>query len=271
MKTTNKESLTAKAVTAKQEGNKNLPPVDVIDNTTTKGKVTGKFTIVDDSAVTDSIEKQDKNKVFAEVTDYFCPVKFDSSTLENSLQPLVISGILSEDAKAKAIDTAKKEFLDKHADVIEKANNLSFAEVVAKLKENQTLYDKVLNVCNISEINEGDYLDANGKVKIYRASQCTDKEGNNRYSDATLTKEVNCKKFIQPLFVELREQTTSNVILSIRYAQSRRDATRKLFNQISEYNRILENVSECAKKAKENGFSLSQIVDAINKIFGENN
>lgn len=270
MKTTNKKSLDVKKSNVQtHEGNKNLPPVEVIDNTTTKGKVTGKFTIVDDSAVTDSIEKQDKNKVFAEVTDYFCPVRFDSSTLEENLQPLVNSGILSVDAMQKAIETAKKEFLDKHSDIIEKANNLSFAEVVSKLKENQTLYDKVLNVCNISEINESDYLE-NGKVKIYRANQCTDKEGNNRYSDATLTKEINGKKFAQPLFVELREQTTSNVILSIRYAQSRRDATRKLFNQISDYNRILENVSECAKKAKENGFSLSQVVEAINKIFGEN-
>ena len=262
---TKKEGLSVKNSNAQTN---NLPEVEIIDNTTTKGKVTGKFTIVDDSSVTDSIEKQDKNKVFAEVTDYFCPVRFDSSTLEANLQPLVDSGILSEDAMQKAIETAKKEFLEKHADVIEKANNLSFVEVVAKLKENQTLYDKVLNVCNISEISEGDYLE-NGKVLIYRANQCTDKEGRNRYSDATLTKEINGKKFVQPLFVELREQTTSNVILSIRYAQSRRDATRKLFNQISDYNKILVAVSECAKKAKENGFSLSQVVEAINKVFEE--
>ena len=38
----------------------NLPEVDIIDNSTTKGKVSGKFTLVDDAQVTDAIEKIDR-------------------------------------------------------------------------------------------------------------------------------------------------------------------------------------------------------------------
>lgn len=269
MKKTTKEGLEVNNSNNKptKESN-NLPSVEIPDSTTTKGKVTGKFTIVDDAAVTDSIEKPDKNKVFAEVTDFFCPVRFDSSRIEESLQPLVKSGILSEDAMISAIEKSKKEFLEANSETIEKANNLTFSQVVDKLKENNKLYQKVLQVCNISDIVESDYIEE-GKVKIYRACQCTDKDGNSRYSDATLTKEVNGKKFVQPLFVELREQTTANILLSIRYNQSKRDATRKLFNQISDYNKILVAVSECAKKAKENGFTYFQVIDAIKGIFND--
>lgn len=268
-KTTNEGLIVKDSNNQTTKESNNLPSVEIPDNTTTKGKVSAKFTIVNDSEVTDSIEKPDKNKVFADVSDYFCPIKFDTTQLENSLQPLVNSGILSEDAMISAIEKSKKEFFEANSEIIEKANNLTFSQVIDKLKENGKLYQKVLQVCNISDIVESEYINEEGKVKIYRANQCLDKEGNNRYMDVTLYKDVNGKRFSQSLFVELREQTTANILLSIRYNQSKRDATRKLFNQISEYNRILVNVTETAKKAKENGFSYSQVIDAIKGIFND--
>ena len=247
----------------------NLPEVEVMDATTTKGKVSSKFNLVETAKAEEAVEKIDKNKLFSyELADYFCPVKFDSSTLETNLQPLVNSGILSADAMTAAIEKAKKEFMEANSETIEKANNLSFADVLAKLQENQTLYKKVLTACNVSAIEEANYI-VNGKVCIYRANQCQDKDGGNRYEDVTLKKTENGKEFSVSLFAEYRDVTTANILLSIRYYQSKLDATKRLFNQISDYRRILVNVAETAKKAKDNGFSKEQVIAEIEKVFAE--
>lgn len=260
-----KESNTVASVNATN----NLPEVEVIDATTTKGKATAKFNLNDQTAAEEELLKVDKNKLFSvELSEYFCPVRFDSSTLEASLNPLVSSGILSEDAKTAAIEKAKKEFLEAHSEEIAAAQNLSFAEVVAKLKENETLYKKVLTACNVSELKESDYL-TEGKVMIYRANQCTDKEGNDRYTDATLSRTENGVNFSVSLFVEYREVTTANVLLSIRYRQSYLDAAKRLLNKVSDYKRILTSVFDAAKKAKENGFSLEQVTEQVTKVFEE--
>lgn len=244
----------------------NLPEVEVLDNTQTKGKVSGKFTLVDDAVATDAIEKLDKNKVFAEVSDYFCPVKFDDSALQAALTPLVESGIMSKETKAVTIADARKKFMEAHADEIDAANNLSFAEVLAKLQENKTLYQKVLNACKVSELKEENYI-VNGNVAIYRANQCQDKEGNNRYTDVTLTATENGVEFTSGLFVEYREVTTSNILLAIRYYSSKQDAQKRISNQLADYRRILTNVEMSIRKAKENRFSKDQISSILENVF----
>ena len=248
----------------------NLAPVQIDDATTTKGKATAKFNLNDQTEAEANLEKVDKNQLFSvELSDYFCPVKFDSSTLEANLQPLVNSGILSVDAMQKAIETAKKKYLEQHAEEISKAQNMCFAEVVAKLQENETLYKKVLTACNVSTLEESCYIDDNGKVLIYRANQCQDKEGNDRYQTATLKRTENGKEFSQPLFVELRDQNTTNILLAIRYYASKQNAAKSLLNKVTDYKRILTYVYESVKKAKENGFSLSQITEQVTKVFEE--
>lgn len=248
----------------------NLAPVQIDDATTTKGKATAKFNLNDQTEAEANLEKVDKNQLFSvELSDYFCPVKFDSSTLEANLQPLVNSGILSVDAMQKAIETAKKEYLEQHAEEIAKAQNMCFAEVVAKLQENETLYKKVLTACNVSTLEESCYIDDNGKVLIYRANQCQDKEGNDRYQTATLKRSENGKEFSQPLFVELRDQNTTNILLAIRYYASKQNAAKSLLNKVTDYKRILTYVFESVKKAKDNGFSLEQITEQVTKVFDE--
>lgn len=251
-------------VTASQTGN--LPEVEVIDATQTKGKVSGKFTLVDDAVATDAIERVDKNKLFAEVGDFFCPVKFDASELENALSPLVVSGIMSEETKSVTIADAKKKFLEAHADEIDAANKLSFAEVLAKLQENKTLYQKVLTACKVSELKESNYIE-NGKVAIFRANQCTDKEGKNRYTDVTLKAEENGVSFTANLFVEYRDITTANILLAIRYYSSKQEAQKKLSNQFADYRRILTNVETSILKAKENNFTKEQISAILEEVF----
>lgn len=250
----------------------NLAPVQIDDATTTKGKATAKFNLNDQTEAEANLEKVDKNQLFSvELSDYFCPVKFDSSTLEANLQPLVNSGILSVDAMQKAIETAKKEYLEQHAEEIAKAQNMCFAEVVAKLQENETLYRKVLTACNVSTLEESCYIDDNGKVLIYRANQCQDKEGNDRYQTATLKRTENGKEFSQPLFVELRDQNTTNILLAIRYYASKQNAAKSLLNKVTDYKRILTYVFESVKKAKDNGFSLEQVTEQVTKVFEESN
>lgn len=245
----------------------NLTTVNVTDNTTIKGGVSVKFTLNDQTAVEEKTEKLDKNKVFAEVSEFFCPVRFDSSNLEAGLAGLVASGLMSEDTKIKTIDAARKEFFNSHAAEIDASEKMSFAEVLAKLQTNQTLYKKVLAACNVQSLEMSNYIDANCNVMIYRASQCIAKDGNERYQVATLKRNENGKEFTQPLFVELREQTTANILLAIRYYSNKQNAAKTLLNKITEYKRVLTYVFEAAKKAKENGFSLEQVMNEVSKVF----
>lgn len=244
-----------------------LPEVDVIDNSQTKGKTSAKFNLNEQTDAEEQIEKIDKNQLFLEISDFFCPVKFDSSVLESSLSPLVESGIMSEDAKNKAIATAKAEFLNANKDVIEDANKLSFEEVLEKLQRNQTLYKKVLQVCKVQELIETNYI-IDGKVAIYRANQCLDNEGKPRYKDVTLKASENGVEFLANLFVEYREITTNNILLAIRYYNTKQEAQKKLFNQLTDYRRILSNVAESVRKAKENKFTKEQVLSIVNGIFG---
>lgn len=257
-----KENLKANA---NQVGN--LPEVDVLDNTQTKGKVSGKFNLNDISEVEEKTEKIDKNQLFSvELSDYFCPVKFDDSELQKALSPLVVSGIMTEETKAVTIADAKKKFLEAHSEELEAANNLSFAEVLAKLQENNVLYNKVLTACKVSELKESNYIE-NGKVAIFRANQCQDKEGNNRYTDVTLKAERNGVSFTANLFVEYRDITTNNILLAIRYYSSKQEAQKRLSNQLADYCRILTNVETSIMKAKENNFTKEQISEILEKVF----
>lgn len=245
----------------------NLPEVEVMDATTTKGKVSGNFNLVESAKAEEAIEKVDKNQLFSvELADYFCPVKFDDSELQKALTPLVESGIMTEETKAVTIADAKKKFMEANADKVEAANNLSFAEVLAKLQENKTLYKKVLAACKIAELNESNYIE-NGKVAIFRANQCQDKDGNNRYTDVTLKATENGVEFTANLFVEYRDITTSNILLAIRYYSSKQEAQKKLSNQLADYRRILTNVESSIIKAKENNFTKEQISAILEKVF----
>ena len=245
----------------------NLPEVDVMDATQTKGKVSGNFNLVESATAEEAIDKVDKNHLFSvEIANYFCPVKFDSSVLESSLTSLVESGIMSEETKAVAIADANKKFLEAHATEIEAANNLTFKEVLAKLQENKTLFQKVLTACKVSELKESNYIE-NGKVAIFRANQCTDKEGNNRYTDVTLKVIENNVEFTSNLFVEYRDVTTANILLAIRYYSSKQEAQRKLSNQIADYRKILSNVQTSVEKAMANGFTKEQILKVVEGCF----
>ena len=255
-----------KVCTSKVDGaNTDNVLVDVADSTTTKGKISSKFTIVDDSEVLDAFENPDKNKVFQSVNDYLCPVKFDDTKLVESLQPLVSSGILSEDAMFAAIAKAKKEYMEQNIEVIESAQNMTFSEVISKLKENKTLFSQMLSVCNVSEFVEERYVNENN-VLIYRGAQCFDKDGNERYGREIMKREINGKTFEEIVFVEKREITTANIILAIRYYASKQNALKRLANKVSDYKRLLENVLNSAAKAIENGFSKEQIINAINAL-----
>jgi len=244
-----------------------LPVVDIQDATQTRGKVSQKCNIQEQNETEEETEKVDKNQLFStELSLFFCPVCFDGSELEKNLSPLVASGILSEDAKNAAINKAKNEFLEAHKEEIEKAQNLDFSQVLAKLQSNETLYRRVLQACKVSELKESEYIE-DGKVKIYRAAQCQDKEGKDKYRDVTLTHEENGQKFQVSLFVEYREVTTSNILLAIRYNQSKQDAKKRLLNKVTDYRRILTAVYLSALKAAENGFTLEAAIEKVKDAF----
>lgn len=247
----------------------NLPEIEVNDNTQTKGKVSGNFNLNDQTEAEEEVTKIDKNQLFSvELKDFFSPVKFDDSEIRTNLQPLVNSGILSSDAMEKAILTAKSEFLEAHAEEIKAGNNLTFAEVLAKLEEDKVLYNKVLTACKVSSLEEANYI-SDGKVMLYRANQCTDKDGNNRYKDVTLKASENGVEFTAKLFVEYRDITTENILLSIRWYTSKLEAQKSILNQLSDYRRIGTNCKDQIKKAKDNKFTKEQVLAMVEEVFAE--
>ena len=250
-------------------GIEGLAAVPVVDNTQTKGKIAANYTAVNQAEAEAQSEKIDKNKLFAEIAEYLCPLRFDSAPIIEALQPLKEAGVLSEEAVAAAVEKSKRQFFEDNAAEIEAAEKLSFSEFVAKLQANTTLYKKLLQVCNIDEIDENKYF-SNGLVVIHRGAQCKDKDGNNRYHEQTLEAVENGVTFSVPLFAEYRdEMTVTNYLLSIRYYSNKQNAQKTLLNKIRDYKLILSNVAGAAKRAKENNFTLEQVLEAVGKVFGE--
>lgn len=243
-----------------------LAPVEVEDNTTTVGKVSTHYTTEDQAAAEVAAGKLDKNAVFAQVAEALCPVHFDATPLESSLKPLVDSGIMSEDVMQATISKARAEYLAAHAKEMEAAESMSFAEVVAKIEAAPGLLAKVLKVCNVDSLVESDYIQ-NGQCLIYRAAQSLDKDGSPRYDDGTLSKAVDGRTFTVPLYVERRPVSTSNMVLAIRYHQSLLDARRRLEFAISKHRAVLRDVEAAAAKAKEAGFTRTQVEAALAKVF----
>ena len=243
----------------------NLPEVEVIDETQTKGKVSENVSLTETAEKESKEESLKKNEVFAEVQKYFCPLFFDETAQREYLKNIP-SSILSDYAKEKAIQQSKKEFFDLHKEELEQAEKLSFADVSEKLKSNPELYKKVLSVCGVSELRQERYI-KDGKVLIYRGAQFTDKDGTNRYIESEISRTENGHVFTEKFWKEEREISTSNILLSIRFYSTYLDTLKRVSNKVSDYKRLLQNVSETAKRAKENGFTKEQIFAEIEKVF----
>lgn len=244
-----------------------LAPIAIEDATTTRGKVSAKYTLDDQAAAEEKVVgRQDKNQVFAQVTDAVSPVHFDADALVSSLKPIVESGIMSEDVMQATINKARAEFMAAHAAEIEAAESLPFGEIIAKIQAVPGLLAKVLKVCNVESLDESDYI-RGGQCLIYRAAQSFDKDGRPRYELANIVREVDGKAFTAELFCERRPISASNIVVAIRYHQSFLDAQRRLEFSISKHRAALKDVEAAALKAKEAGFSLEQIGAVLKKVF----
>lgn len=241
----------------------NLAAVEVFDNTTTKSvnlsgeKETANFVEISLS----------KNEIFAKLKAFFAPADliFNSSEIENQMQPLLTSGVISQAVLIAAVEKARKEFQEKNKESIAACENITFDDFLAKLKANEKLYTEVLNACKISEINESMIFDAEGNIVIYRGAQCTDKDGNARYAQdfCKITDKLG-KEHTATVYKELRsEHTVSNYIQAIRYYSTYADIRAKLLKEASACTLILDNAIFALKKAMEAGFSLEDITSAI--------
>ena len=243
-----------------------LAPVEMQTVPPARARVSTHYTLEDQAAAEAAAGKLDKNTVFARVSSALCPVHFDEEPLKSSLQPLVSSGIMSVEVMQATISRARAEYLQAHAAELEAAETLSFGEIVAKIKAVPGLYSQVLQVCNVDDLRETDYIQG-GAALIYRAAQSFDKEGRARYEDVGLIKETDGRTFAVALYCERRPVSTSNVVLAIRYRQSFLDARRRLEFSISKHRAALHDVEVAATKAKESGFTLSQIEGILKKVF----
>lgn len=243
------------------QGN-NLPPVEIEDNTTTKGdsRRGGEESTKMEKALS-------KNEVFAKLKTFFTPegCVFDDSKIVAGMQPLVDTGVLPESAMTVAIEKAKKEFDESNKEAFEAAEKISFNDFLNKLQANNKLYKQVCGVCNVSEISEGMVFDNNGNVVIYRGGQSEDKEGNARYAKGTVKKtSKNGQTFSENVYYEIpNENKVSNYIAAIRYYSFYLDALRKVTKACKEAEELLKYAVEAVKSALNAGFALEDIMSNL--------
>ena len=243
-----------------------LAPVEMQTVPPVRARVSTHYTLEDQAAAEEAAGKLDKNQVFTRVADALCPIHFDEEPLKSSLQPLVSSGIMSVEVMQATISRARAEFLQVHAAEIAAAESMNFDEIIAKIQAVPGLYSQVLQVCNVEDFRETDYTQG-GAALIYRAAQSFDKDGNPRFEECSLSKEVDGRTFSVPLYCERRPTTSSNIVAALRYHQSFLDARRRLEFSISKHRAALHDVEKAATKAKESGFTLSQIEGILKKVF----
>lgn len=237
----------------------NLAAVEVVDNTTTKSV---KF--LGEKETANSVELSlSKSEIFAKLKDFFAPADliFNSSEIENQMQPLLTSGVISQAVLITAIEKARKEFHEKNKETIAACENITFDDFLAKLKANEKLYKEVLNACKLTEIDESKVFDERGNVVIYRGAQCTDKEGNARYlQDFCKITDKLGKEHTATVYKELRsEHTVSNYIQAIRYYNNYSDVLARLTKESKGCESVLINATRAVQKALAAGFKLEDI------------
>lgn len=241
----------------------NLAAVEVVDNTTAKtAKCLG------EKETANSVEiSLSKNEIFAKLKNFFAPADliFNSSEIENQMQPLLTSGVISQAVLIAAIEKARKEFQEKNKESIAACENITFGDFLEKLKANEKLYTEVLNACKISEINESMVFDSEGNVVIYRGAQSTDKDGNARYiEDLCKVTDKLEKEHTEKIYKEIRTaKTVTNYIQAIRYYNTYTDICAKLVKKSKECTAPLELAVSSIHQAMAAGFSLEDITSAI--------
>lgn len=223
-----------------------------------RGKQTVKFNLVCEAEKEEKEEKLNKVQIFAAVKRYLCPVSFDSSKLENSLQALVDSGIMNVETKEKTLQIAEKQFFQEHEPEIEQYNKMNFDEIVTKLQKNQDLYKKVLSCCGIAELKKERYF-VGEKVVLYRTKQ----DENGSFSYCPISENSGSQKFTVDLFAEYRETTADNILFAIRYYSAKQEASKKLYNLVQDNTKKLTAVYSSSCKALESGFSIQDILNQV--------
>lgn len=237
----------------------NLTAVEIVDNTTTKGvKPSGEKETANDMEVSLS-----KNEIFAKLKDFFAPANliFVPSEIENQMQPLVTTGVISQAVLTAAIEKARKEFQERNKETIAACENITFLDFLEKLKANENLYKEVLSACKLSEIDETKVFDESGNVVIYRGAQSLDKDGNPRYvEDVCKIVDKLGKDHTATVYKELRaEHTVTNYIQAIRYYNTYSDVLTKLVKESKNCEDVLLNAANAIKKALAAGFKLEDI------------
>lgn len=237
--------------------------IEVTDDTTTKSvKPSGEKETANDLEASLS-----KNEVFAKLKDFFTPVDlvFDSSEIENQIQPLVTAGVISQAVLITAIEKARKEFQEKNKETIAACENISFSDFLERLKANEKLYNEVLNACKLSEIDESKVFDESGNIVVYRGAQSLDKDGKERYmSEVCKVTDKLGKDHTATVYKELRmDRNVTNYIQAIRYYSTYSDVRAKLVKEAKECGSVLNAAAKAIRKALETGFTLKDITDLL--------
>ena len=237
----------------------NLQPVEVVDNTTTRGvKPSSEKNTANDVEVSLS-----KNEIFAKLKYFFAPADliFNSSEIENQMRPLITAGVISQAVLITAIEKARKEFQEKNKESIAACENITFNDFLERLKANEKLYTEVLNACKLTEIDESKVFDESGNIVIYRGAQNVDKDGNARYiEDVCKIVDKLGKVHTATVYKEFRsEHTVSNYIQAIRYYNNYSDVLAKLTKESKGCESALTNAANAIKKAMGAGFKLEDI------------
>ena len=198
-----------------------------------------------------------KNEAFQALERELTGIRFDENAMRAQLEALNVTlaaqglpSIEVEDtittAKAKAAEEKTKE-LDK----------LSVLDMWMKI-QGSTTYQANKDFFPASV--DAEMMMRNGKLVIYKGSQSKDKEGNNRYTEETITqKSVTGQSISRTVFFALVDFSFLNFVSAVRYYSTFEDAKNSLRREVRALDKPYYNLLDAVRELKAAGMSIESI------------
>lgn len=202
-----------------------------------------------------------KNEAFQALERELTGIRFDETAMRVQLEALNVTltaqGLPEIDVD-RTITTAKAKAATDKAKELDK---LSLLEMWSKIQGSttyQTNKDFFPYLMNAEKVMK------NGKLVIYKGSQSKDKDGNSRYTEATITqKSITGQSISRTVYFALVDFSFLNFISSVRYYSTFDDAKSSLRREVKSLNKPYYNLLDAVRELEAAGMS----VEEIKKLF----
>jgi len=198
-----------------------------------------------------------KNECFQALERELTGLRFDEDAMKAQLEALNLTltaqGLPEIDIE-DTIATAKAKAASEKAKELDK---LSILEMWAKI-QGSTTYQA--NKDYFPAFVDAEMMIRNAKLVIYKGTQSKDKDGNNRYTEETITqKSVTGQSISRTVYFALVDFSFLNFISAVRYYSTFDDAKNSLRREVRSLNKPYYNLMDAVRELKAAGMSAEDI------------